>query len=307
MAEKPAPVARFSAAGLLTLVGFGSGCAAGCPEGHRQEQDVCVQSVAPAPHRCSGLPTTKADPHGEGLFARVDVLGGDCIWMDMTEVTVEAYQRFLADTPAESVVWEPTWCAWKTQRSEPIDNPADACSASITRVDQPFAPRKPIRCVDFCDAEAFCQYAGKRLCYGGGTALQGPRGFPREWVLACTNGLETVYPWGDDATGGDCNVGAPPDCVDCGAYVVGHQQLCRNANGVTDLLGNIAEWTFSCNFVPVGQESTPSGCMVRGGGFDQPLQACSGEAVVPNDSRRGNLGFRCCSDLTTDEVLAIAD
>jgi formylglycine-generating enzyme required for sulfatase activity len=291
----------------LLMVGFGPSCAADCPDGYRQEHDVCVLVPEVPAHRCSVLPPTKLDPRGDGVLARVDIVGGDCIWMDATEVTVEAYQGWIEDPLVESVAWEPTWCKWKTQRSDPVNDPNDLCAASIPAIHQPFALPKPIRCVDFCDAEAFCEYAGKRLCYGVATSVQGPRGVPREWLLACTNGFETVYPWGDDQAEGNCNVSSVENCVDCDAYGVGSEPLCRNSNGVADLLGNVAEWIFACNFIEPGQESNPSGCTIRGGGFDEPLQACSSDTTLRNDSRRSNLGFRCCSDLTPEEELSIVE
>jgi formylglycine-generating enzyme required for sulfatase activity len=89
-------------------------------------------------------------------------------------------------------------------------------------------------------------------------------------------------------------------------HPVGQQPSCRNASGVLDLLGNVAEWIFSCAFVQLGQESLPTKCLVRGGGYDQLLQACTSETSMPNDSRRRDLGFRCCADLSAEEQFLIA-
>jgi formylglycine-generating enzyme required for sulfatase activity len=293
----------------VALVAF-AGCTDACPLGYEAELDQCVQRAAPAPeHRCSALPAAKDDPGGPGTLARVDVPQGDCFWMAQNEVTVDEYQGWVDQVANDDIQWEGTWCQWKRERSNPVGDPLDACANTIPALDaQPFAPRSPIRCVDFCDAEAFCRYANKRLCYGGGSSgVQGPRRVPREWTLGCTNGLTTVYPWGDTSEQNDCNVSpAESDCVECSPFVVGRQRECVSPNGITDLIGNVAEWGYSCTFIVPGEEQHPTSCNVRGGGFTEPLQTCYAETSVVNDSRRIDLGFRCCADLTDDETRALS-
>jgi formylglycine-generating enzyme len=289
--------ARIVVASLLTIAAWS--CAEPCPDGYAQAQDQCVKSAAGEPHRCAVLPKTKDDPSGPGVLARVDVPGGSCFWIEQTEVTVDEYAGWLSDVPDGAVQWETAWCKWKKERSRPLDRAADGCAADIPSFDtQAFGPRKPVRCVDFCDAEAFCAYAGKRLCYGGGSrGVQGPRGVPKEWLLACTNGFTTVYPWGNLPDGNDCNVNSGEQVP----YEVGRQAQCQSPSGVADLLGNVAEWTLSCSFVQPGQQDVPTSCLVHGGAFDQPLEACAAETNLPNDTRRIDIGFRCCEDLTDAE------
>jgi len=269
-------------------------------------------SPPPPAHACDALPLAKDDPAGFSVMARVDVPDGGCVWMDRTEVTVEQYQRWQSEVASDAIDWEPDWCKWKQTRADPIGDPDDACSAEILRYDlQPFAPRKPMRCVDFCEAEAFCRFADKRLCYDpAGLGVQGPRGFPQEWQLACTNGLTTRYPWGNPDED-VCNVGqSPAECIvgasaTCGPLPVGQKAKCVNDRGILDLTGNVAEWVFSCNFPDINAPQEPSGCLVRGGGYDAPLQTCDLELTVSNDTRTPSLGFRCCADLTPDEELLV--
>lgn len=261
-------------------------------------------------HPCDVLPSAKDDDRGLAVMARIDIPDQKCFWVDRTEVTVEQYVRWQNDVPADGVEWEPTWCAWKGDRTDPISAAGDACVAEFFRFDlQPFAPRKPMRCVDFCEAEAFCRWAGKRLCYdSSGVGVQGPRGNPQEWHLTCNNQQSTPYPWGNTA-GDFCNTDQSEDgCLDatvtCGPVPVGQEEECSTPGGVVDLLGNVAEWVFSCNYVDSERPLEPTACLTRGGGYDDPLRACDAELNVPSDDRRPALGFRCCADLTTEEDLA---
>ena len=267
----------------------------------------------PPQSQCAPLPNVKEDGLGLGLMSRVDIPSSTCFWIDQKEVTVDDYQRWQSAQSDEAVEFEPTWCAWKQTRSDPIGDKTDSCTAQILPFDlQPFASNKPMRCVDFCDAEGFCRWSGKHLCHSTDAfGVQGPRGTVREWLLACSNALSTAYPWGNEPGSQLCNTGQTADnCITsravCGALPVGEKAQCRNASGVSDLLGNVAEWVFSCNLVGPDQEE-PTGCLVRGGGYDAPLQACVEEATLQNDTRLPSLGFRCCADLTPDEELLISD
>ena len=270
---------------------------------------------APEPtprHACDVLPTAKEDEQGLAVMARVDLANDTCFWMDRTEVTVEEYERWLEDVPADGIDWEPTWCTWKETRNDPIGDPDnDACVAEMLPFDlQPFAPKKPMRCVDFCEAEAFCRWADKRLCYDvDGLGTQGPRGNPQEWRLTCNNQMTTRYPWGDDQKD-VCNTGQDPDaCIGtnstCGPVAVGQKLECTTPRGVVDMLGNVAEWVFSCNFIDPTHPLEPTGCLTLGGGYDEPLTACDVENTVLSDVRQPALGFRCCANLTPDEEVSV--
>ena len=275
--------------------------------------DFSSQSPTPAP--CAPLPQVKEDAAGQSLMSRIDLPTSTCFWIDRKEVSVEDYLRWQTAVDSSSVSWDSTWCAWKTTRSDPIDDATDACAAQILAFDlQPFAPSKPMRCVDFCDAEAFCRWSGKHLCHAtDALGVQGPRGPVREWMTACTNGFTTVYPWGSEA-GSDserCNTGqSATSCITsravCGALPGGEKSKCTTPGGVVDLLGNVAEWVFSCNLLDANPRQTPTGCMVLGGGYDDALDACNIESTLRNDTRSPSLGFRCCADLTLDEELQLS-
>ena len=84
-------------------------------------------------------------------------------------------------------------------------------------------PNAPMSCVDWCDAAAYCAWAGKRLCgaIGGGQTPEKSVGDPLadEWLYVCTNGGKTKYPYGDTEDKTKCSaddrasVDAYPACA----------------------------------------------------------------------------------------------
>lgn len=262
------------------------------------------------PHACAVLPSTKLDTRGAAM-ARVDVPGMSCSWIDRDEVTVAQYAAWLADPSARETSWDADYCAWKDQPSDPSADEAHACSVQVrTSEFQPFAADKPIRCVDWCDAEAYCRWSGKRLCYDKLMGTQVPRNKPREWYYACTNSDKTAFPWPGSGQDSDCiveqNAQALP-MAERGPYAADFSMSCASELGVRNLIGNVAEWTYGCNFTGNSQDIgkvTP--CLTRGGSYNQRLRSCIDDRVLPNDTRDPDLGFRCCEDLDVAESLKVS-
>jgi hypothetical protein len=118
------------------------------------------------PHPCDVLPREKTDQVRSTRLVRVNVPNGTCFWVDRTEVTVEKYeewQRSWHET-VPPPPWDGTLCGWKTTPSAPTEA-GDACIASVAQEESgaPLAPKKPIRCIDFCDAKAYFA-AHAQLC-----------------------------------------------------------------------------------------------------------------------------------------------
>lgn len=202
-------------------------------------------------------------------------IDGWCI--DSTEVTRKQYLEFLAakngDTSGQITLcddntsYDPT-CAWGDQY-----------------------PNRPATCVHWCDAYAYCAWAGKRLCgHKQGGPLKGSNTAGAsistdwtvsQWAHACTNGGITQYPYGNTNIIGACSCGTVSD-------VASHPQchgLQPPYSDVFDLIGNVGEWVDyqidsiwpQTNFAYVGT---------------YPSCSCGSHSFTTVAS--SSIGFRCC-------------
>lgn len=138
-------------------------------------------------------------------------------YIDRTEVTNAAYSRFVKATG------RPAPTGW--QRGAAPSGQA----------------RHPVEGVTYDDAEAYCEWAGKRLPTEA------------EWEVAARGPSATLYPWGNDPEG------VPIPARD--TYPVGSIRRNRSALGAYDMAGNAWEW------VAEPYADVPDGARVlRGGG-----------------------------------------
>ena len=123
-------------------------------------------------------------------------VGAQCV--DSTEVTNAHYAQFLAAkvTP-QSTTKSPAHCSWNTTFTPSQGWPATGKDAY------------PVVYVDWCDALAYCQWAGKRLCgaVGGGALPYGDYADANksQWLYACSGKGTKKYPYGDIYDGKACN------------------------------------------------------------------------------------------------------
>lgn len=209
---------------------------------------------------------------------------GFCI--DETEVTAAHYQAFVDQHP--SVSEQPYACQGNLSF-------ASGCSA-------PQPEKQPVRCVDWCDARAYCASVGKKLCGSSASSAASSGAMPydapanaleNQWYSACSHGGEVAYPYGDDYDAAAC-WGA--DRPQVGVATVKSAQACVGGYaGLWDMSGGVAEWVDSCN----GEKGMTDACHIRGGsssGSSEQLR-CDWQSATPRDTSSSFIGFRCCADL----------
>lgn len=196
---------------------------------------------------------------------------GSTACIDQTEVTWTQYQAFIAGKGVNNFTGQPSTCAWN----------ADYGPKTLGNGSQ------PVRGVDWCDATAYCAWAGKQLCK------------QTTWQAACTNGGATGFAYGSTYVEGRCN--------DFKANVnnivaVSNYLQCKTPTGVHDLNGNVFEWHDQCGTGTVGQPQTDP-CNLSGGsygsGADVNYPAQGYTCLLAFSGGRNyfapDLGFRCCT------------
>ena len=225
----------------------------------------------------AGGDATETVPCPDGGGPSMVSVGPFCI--DSTEVTAAQYEAFTAASPPLSLL--PPLCAFKTGWTS-----------------SQYAGALPIREIDWCDAYAFCKWAGKRLCGdvdGGPSEFQGYTSSNNEWFYACTADGSRLYPYGNGYDGGVCND------VDYGVGttipVASDDSCVGGFPGVHDMAGNVWEWEDSC----ADDGGAGDLCRVRGGCWvDGASQtACAFDSFDHFTTTRGSpssfVGFRCCA------------
>lgn len=237
----------------------------------------CVAGVAPGTEPPTMAPVVRSN--------------AACRWMDETEVTLGQYRALLAvppeDRPLTSAV-----CAWKDAlEGDPLERDAQ-CLSKIEAGDDDDS--LPVRCVDWCDADAYCTWAGKRLCDGSYANFDDEQ--DSLWFAACSANGEREYPYGSSYAAQTCN-GAERQETGCneGACVpvaVGGLTECRTEQGIADLSGNVAEWSDECN----SRLGAMDQCHVRGGSIGDAGGTLRCGSVVSHKRSDASplIGFRCC-------------
>jgi formylglycine-generating enzyme required for sulfatase activity len=223
--------------------------------------------------------------------------------IDKYEVDNASYNLFLAAGPSFGLA--PPECADNTSYEPGVITPLGYTSTELTdaqticdawnRFDR--EDERPVGCVDWCDAYAFCAWAGKRLCgdiAGGDYVVDAPGPHAdaavSEWFAACTGPSATAFPYGatyddtvcSDDNGGPEPVGAYPQCE--GGYP-----------GIFDMSGNMAEWENACS--DYNNPDWDQNCLLRGGTWYQTgaEAQCDAYRDVPRYNMADSIGFRCCS------------
>jgi hypothetical protein len=240
------------------------------------ETDAGVDGEPPAPHCPTNLP-------GPALV-QITAPDGSTYCIDSTEVTNADYAAFLA-------------------ASSSLPNPGANCAWNDSLVPRDSWPTGrddfPVISVDWCDADTYCKWAGKKLCgkISGGPNMLADYKYAKfdAWFNACSQGGQRGYPYGStyDATacnGGDKGlsdslaVASEPECV-------------GGVAGLFDMSGNVAEWEDSCtdNDPDPGHDL----CRLRGGAWSNtPAEElrCDMAATTYRNFWYHYAGIRCCAD-----------
>ncbi len=148
----------------------------------------------------------------------------------------------------------------------------------VDRFEYPNAPGKLPRVgIGFEDAAAACRSQGKRLCA------------EEEWEKACKGPGDLRFPYGAAFDPDACNTqdkGDSPRQVGLsGAF-----DRCKSGYGVSDLSGNVAEWTSSS--YEGGSDKAVKGGSASRPGFDD---RCASRRKAKPGLHDVKVGFRCCS------------
>jgi hypothetical protein len=205
----------------------------------------------------------------------ISVGSGQDFCIDATEVTNAQYFDFLYAT---DVGPQPTECSTNDSYKPGGDWPAPPNRADY-----------PVTDVDWCDAWAYCNWAGKRLCgrLDGGALAPGQLSDPTasQWFYACSRGGTRSTPNGSMTI---CN----SHSADIGQLLPsGATKGCEGGyTGIFDMVGNVAEWIDACVTLDGGRT-----CYLQGGSFADAVQSCATLYPWNRTDSDFDYGIRCCS------------
>ena len=141
----------------------------------------------------------------------------------------------------------------------------------------------PVVQVSVEDAFVFTSWIGRRL----------PT--ETEWEAAARTDLGYKYPWGNTWENNACNVGKNGAA---GTTTVDHYADYDNEFKISDLLGNIMEWTSDIETPPVKVNNTQKYNVAKGGAWNANNDiSISSRALFKPEFTSNTIGFRCISEI----------
>ena len=138
----------------------------------------------------------------------------------------------------------------------------------------------PVTNVPWCGAYWYCEGLHRELCQDD-----------VPWIHACRGPADTDYPYGDKFDDSRCNVNGE----EAGTVPWNGGSCAGGVPGLYDMVGNVAEWVFSCT------DPNRSTCYAVGGGYEAGMAGCYTAPTLPNSyavpstTRDPQIGFRCCA------------
>ena len=220
-------------------------------------------------------------------------------WIDQTEATAERFARFVAQTgyktTAEKRKWSWTWDAslrkgkggWRKTKGASWRRPEGPKSSWKS------VPKQPVSHASWPDAEAYCQWAGRRLPTEA------------EWERAARGGDGRRYPWGKERDVMRANLKGGKDGFPVVAPV-GRFPKGASPFGALDMSGNVWEWVadrYQSRAYKKMAERDPHGPskgktrVVRGASWGSPIAWATAHNRYhrPPDYRNNKIGFRCAT------------
>jgi formylglycine-generating enzyme len=159
---------------------------------------------------------------------------------------------------------------------------------------EPPADLLPVGNVDWCDAAAFCAWAGKHICgsfTGVAEFVNTINWLDSRWSYVCTAGGLHLNLYGDKHVSGLCNngslqpVGSFPDCVSAEPEFA----------GVYDLIGNAGEWDEYSNEATTSYPPDQQLMHCRPSYWSTTTDGeCKTQIGLKRSERKEFMGIRCC-------------
>jgi eukaryotic-like serine/threonine-protein kinase len=233
----------------------------------------------------------------------------DAYWIDRTEVTNTMFKKFVNETGWRTEAEERGW----SYTYQSFEKDYEATIGASWRYPQPGfwisgLESHPVVHVSWADAQAYCEWAGRRLPTDA------------EWEKAARGTDGRAYPWGNEEPAGhlanfaDVNLDKhiSDKNVDDGYQLtapVGSYPAGASPYGALDMAGNVSEWVqdWECYFCPNDEVINPTGPdsgkerLARGGGWSSgiiPMLSWRRLMSIPEATTSWD-GFRCA--LSHDE------